>query len=339
VDLDAFVATHSAEWARLRELVRRAGAGPTGRRLDGAEIDELVTLYQRTATHLSILQSRVPDPRLISQLSALLASARGAITGGHEVSWRAVAHYATVTFPAAVYRSARWWVPVAIASIAVMLATGIWLDTHPHVVASIAPPGAIHQLVEHDFKSYYSDHPATDFAARVWTNNAIIAAAALALGVFLGIPTVYLLFQNCLNVGVDGGLMAASGHLGQFFGLILPHGLLELTAVFIAAGTGMRLGWTVLVPGPRRRADAVAEEGRSAFAVASGLVGVLLVSGVIEAFVTPSPLPTWARVAIGIVVEAAFLTYVFVLGSRAARLGDIGDVGEWGRAESVAVAG
>ncbi len=44
---------------------------------------------------------------------------------------------------------------------------------------------------------------------------------------------------------------------------------------------------------------------------------VLLVSGLIEAFVTPSPLPTWARIGIGAVAEAAFLGYVIV--SRPAR--------------------
>jgi len=221
----------------------------------------------------------------------------------------------------------------------VMFALGIWMATHPHVISSLVPSGAVRQLVEHDFKNYYSAHPATDFAARVWTNNALIAAGSLALGVFVGIPTLYLLWVNCVNVGVSGGVLAANGKLTEFFALILPHGMLELTAVFIAAGTGLRLGWTVIDPGPRKRADALAQEGRSAFAVAIGLVGVLLVSGVIEAFVTPSPLPTWARIAIGAMVEIAFLAYVFVLGRRAALAGEMGDIGEWLRADPVEAAG
>jgi uncharacterized membrane protein SpoIIM required for sporulation len=147
------------------------------------------------------------------------------------------------------------------------------------------------------------------------------------------------LFENAANVGVDAGFMAAGHKLGLFFGLILPHGLLELTAVFIAAGTGLRLGWTVIDPGPRRRADALAEEGRAALTVALGLVAVLLVSGVIEAFVTPSGLPTWARVGIGVVVEAAFLTYVAVVGGRAARAGESGDLAVGLRPDTVPVAG
>jgi uncharacterized membrane protein SpoIIM required for sporulation len=145
-------------------------------------------------------------------------------------------------------------------------------------------------------------------------------------GGLLGLPVPYLLFQNAANVGVSAGLMAANGKLGLFFGLILPHGLLELTAVFVAAGVGLRLGWTIVAPGERPRAEAVAVEGRAAVGVAMGLVVVLLVSGVIEAFVTPSGLPTWARIGIGTAAWAGFLAYVWVLGGRAARAGETGDL-------------
>jgi uncharacterized membrane protein SpoIIM required for sporulation len=120
--------------------------------------------------------------------------------------------------------------------------------------------------------------------------------------------------------------MASAGRLDLFFGLITPHGLLELTAVFVAAGAGLRLGWAVIDPGPLPRAQAVAARGRATVGMALGLTVVLLVSGVIEAFVTPSGLPTWARVGIGVLAELAFLGYVAGLGRRAVRAGETGDV-------------
>src|SRR5262249_45980318 len=172
---------------------------------------------------------------------------------------------------------------------------------------------------------YYSEFSATSFAARVWTNNAFVAALCIALGV-TGIGVVYVLFQNALNVGVVGGLMAAYGRLDLFFGLITPHGLLELTAVFVAAGAGFRLFWAWVAPGPMTRLQAMAVEGRSMVTVALGLVGVLAVSGVIEAFVTPSGLPTWARIGIGLLAWTAFLTYIATFGRRAAAAGETGDI-------------
>ncbi len=323
MDIDTFVASHRAEWDRLAQLVSRASRP---RRLSGAEVDELVRLYQRAATQLSVVQSRWPDPALIARLSRLVAEARSAVVGGHAPAWREAVRFLGVSFPAAVYRSARWWVPTAVVSLLVAYAIGAWVATHPDVQRALVPPQDVQRLVNSDFAHYYRANPAASFAARVWTNNAWVAAGTLVGGVLFGIPTLVVLAANSVNVGVVGGFMVAAGKAGTFFGLVSPHGILELTAVFIAAGAGLRLGWTLVDPGGRPRAEALATEGRAAASIAVGLVLVLAVSGAIEAFVTPSPLPTWARVSVGVIAEAAFLTYVVVLGRRAVRAGETGDL-------------
>jgi uncharacterized membrane protein SpoIIM required for sporulation len=137
-----------------------------------------------------------------------------------------------------------------------------------------------------------------------------------------------VLFQNAANVGVIGGLMFDAGRGDVFLGLLTPHGLLELTAVCLAAAVGMRLGWSVVSPGDRPRGQVLAEQGRAVVSVAVGLVVVLLVSGLIEALVTPSSLPTFVRIAIGVAAEVAFLAYVVVFGRRAARAGETGDLAD-----------
>ncbi len=320
MDLDAYVSAHREEWARLGDLSGR-------RRLTGAEADELVTLYQRVGTQLSVVRSAAPDPALVARLSALVTRARAATTGSHEAAWQDVARFFTVVFPAALYRTRRWWALTAAGSLALALVTGWWVATHQQVQAAVATDEQIRQLVGSDFEDYYSQYAAGSFAAKVWTNNAWIAALCIAFGV-LGLPVLWVLFTNALNLGVVGGLMASRDRLDLFLGLIAPHGLLELTAVFVAAGVGLRLFWAWVEPGPRTRARALGEEGRAAVAVAMGLVVVLAISGVIEAFVTPSPLPTWARIGIGALAEAAFLTYVFTLGRWAYRRGETGDLEE-----------
>ncbi|MFJ8807217.1 stage II sporulation protein M [Streptomyces sp. NPDC102490] len=322
MDLDVFVSAHRAEWDRLDALLRRR------RRLTGPETDELVTLYQRAATHLSLIQSSAPDPQLTGRLSQLVARARSAVTGTRRASWRDVTRFLTRQFPAAVYRARHWWVPTALLSTAVAALLGWWIGTHPEVQSTIAAPSELRELTRPggQYETYYSSNPAASFAAQVWTNNAWAAALCLILGVFLGLPVIWILFQNMLNLGVGVGLMSSAGRLDTFLGLVLPHGLLELTAVFVAAGTGLRLGWTLIDPGPRTRRIALAEEGRAAIGMAVGLALVLFVSGAIEGFVTPSGLPTWARITIGVVAELAFLAYVYVLGGRAVRAGDTGDV-------------
>lgn len=318
MDVDAFTAAHRGQWQRLEELLRRS-------RPTGAEADELVVLYQRTATHLSVVRSASPDPALVARLSTLVARARAAVTGSHRPAWRDAARFLTAVFPAAVHRAAPWWTSVAAVSLALAAVIAAWVAGDPAVQGAVAAPDEVRSLVERDFEAYYSSAPAGSFAAQVWTNNAWVAALCLVSGILL-LPVVLILLTNVANLGVVAGLMASADRLGLFFGLITPHGLLELTAVFVAAGAGLQLGWTVVDPGPRRRGEAVAAQGRATVGVAVGLALVLLVSGVIEAFVTPSGLPTWARVGIGVLALLAFLAWVVVLGGRAVRAGETGDV-------------
>jgi uncharacterized membrane protein SpoIIM required for sporulation len=323
MDLDAFVATHRDEWDRLRRLVddsHRRG------RLTGEDAETLVRLYQRAGTHLSLLRTRSPDPVVLASLSRLVADGRSAVTGSHVAAWREVGRFFTVSFPAAVYRSRTWWIPTALVSLAVAFSLGWWVATHPDVQRGLLPPHVVRELVATDFSHYYSAHPARDFAGQVWTNNVVVAAETLVGGLLLGVPTVLALFENMVNVGVQGGYLVAAGRSREFFGLILPHGILELTAVFVAAGAGLRLGWTVIDPGPHRRVDALAATGRATITITLGLVVVLAASGVIEAFVTPSGLPTWARIGIGVIAEVGFLTYIWTFGRRAVRSGETGDL-------------
>jgi len=226
------------------------------------------------------------------------------------------------------YRSWRWWLGTAVAFFVVAVVIGAWVAGSPEVRASIGTPAELEQLINHDFAAYYSENPAGSFGLQVWVNNSWVAAQCIGFAILLGIPIPYVLFQNALNVGVSGGLMFGAGKADVLLGLLIPHGLLELTAVFLAAAVGMRLGWTVIAPGDRPRGQVLAEQGRAVVAVAVGLVVVLLISGLIEALVTPSPLPTFLRIGIGVAAEIAFLTYIVYFGRKAVRAGESGDADE-----------
>lgn len=319
MDLDAFVAEHDGEWRRLDQLAARR------RRLSTAEADELVALYQRAATHLSAVRSRSPDPALVARLSRLVLAGRGAVTGGARFRWRDIGHFFTAGFPLAAYRAWPWWSAVSVANVLVIAFLMGWIGSHPASARAFLSESEMDQIVNTDFVGYYTEFLASHFAFLVWTNNAWVSAMCLASGVLI-LPVLYLLWVNALNVGVIGGVMLASGRADVFFSFITPHGLLELTCVFVAAGTGLRIGWSWIAPGPHRtRGKAVAETGRAAMLVAIGLVPVLFVSALVEAFVTPSPLPATFRISIGAMLWLAFLAYILVLGRRAAQAGHTPD--------------
>ncbi|ADL44565.1 stage II sporulation protein M [Micromonospora aurantiaca] len=314
MDLDAYVAEHGAEWRRLEHLTGR-------RRLDAAEVDELVALYQRSATHLSALRARAPEPTLVNRLSHLVLAARARVTGRPRLSWAAVGRFLAADLPAALYRAWPWWCGVATAFSA-LSAFLIWFVAgNPDTAAAFVGPEAARQLVDSGFAGYYTEFAAPTFAFHLWTHNAWLAAQCLAAGVLV-VPVLWLLWQNALNIGVVGGVMISYGRADVFFGMITPHGLLELTGIFVAAGVGLRTAWAWIAPPAHLgRGRAVAEAGRLAVVVAAGLVGLFAVSALIEAFVTPAPVPIPLRVAAGAAVWLAFLAYALVLGRRAVRAG------------------
>lgn len=320
MDVDAFVLAHRGTWDRLDRLVGKR------RSLTGAEVDELVELYQRVSTHLSTLRSASSDSLLIGRLSSLVARARSVVTGAHAPLSSTFVRFWTVSFPVVAYRSWRWWLGTAVAFYGVAVVIAFWVAGNPEVQSAAGTPSDIEQLVNHDIAAYYSEHPAAAFALQIWVNNSWVSAQCIASSVLLGLPIPFVLFQNAANLGLISGLMFQAGKGGLLLGLLIPHGLLELTAVFLAGGAGMRLGWSVIAPGDRPRGQVLAEQGRAVVSVAIGLAGVLLVSGLIEALVTPSPLPTFVRVGIGIVAEAAFLAYIVYYGRRAVRAGETGDI-------------
>lgn len=316
--MDAFAAVNADRWARLQEL---AGKG----RLTGAEADELLGLYQSASGHLSLVRSVAPESGLSASLSATLALARTRFTGARSNVTADLARFFVVALPAALYRLA--WLTLACGAAFVLIAAAyaVWIGSSPEALRAVASETAAAQYVNHDFIDYYSENPAASFAGAVWTNNAWICAQAVALGV-TGVWVPMILFSNAQGVGVAAGIFASSGKSDVFYSYILPHGLMELTAVFIACAAGLRIFWAMVSPGPRTRGRAVAEEGRSLVTVALGLVLVLFVSGLVEGFVTPSPLPVWARIGIGAAVLAAYWVYVLVWGRRAFLTGERGDI-------------
>ncbi|WP_300342221.1 stage II sporulation protein M [Nesterenkonia sp.] len=319
MDTDAFIAVHQPEWDRLDRLARRS-------RLSAAEADELLLLYQRTSTHLSIVQAAEPDSPVAAQLSVRLGRARAHLTGGGENPLTAMAYFFTQTLPVAFYRLRWLTVVIAVLFLAVAAAAGYWTHQHPQL-DMIMPAEARQQYAQQGFVDYYSEHPSSSFASQVWTNNAWIAAQCVAFGVS-GIWPLFILGVNSVSVGIAAGVMYEQGAAADFWLSILPHGLMELTAIFVAAAAGLRIFWAWVAPGQRTRLSALAGEARRLITVAIGLVLVLLVAGVVEGFVTPAPWPDWLRIGIGAAVLAGYWAYALILGSRAHRAGVTGDLGQ-----------
>jgi uncharacterized membrane protein SpoIIM required for sporulation len=310
VDLDAYVAEHGGEWRRLEVLAGR-------RRLNPAEVDEMVLLYQRAATHLSIVRSRTPDAVVLADLSRLVLAGRAAINRSERMSWRPVAAFFAVRLPAALYRT-RWW-GLTVMVVMVGAAWGLieYVQRYPAVLEQWFGAHPDEARLVQDFVGYYSEYRAETFFSAVFVNNAMLAAQCLASGVLI-LPVFYLLATNLISIAMMGAAMFDAGAGDIYLTYIAPHGFLELTAIFIGGGVGLRIGWSWIAPGPvMTRRESLVHWAREGMIVAVGLVFILLVSGILEAYVTPSPLPAALRVGIGAVLWLLFLGYALIWGRTA----------------------
>jgi uncharacterized membrane protein SpoIIM required for sporulation len=329
VDIDTFITRNQATWDRLDELSRRAGRG--ARRLTPAEVDELVGTYQRVSSHLSYARAAFADPVLTGRLSRTVGQAAGVVYAARSRPVQAVSDFFAWRFPAAVWQSGRFVLASALLLLVPALAVGTWIATSDAALDASAPEAVRQAYLDEDFESYYSSEPASQFATEVTVNNIQVAFTAFAFGALLCIPTALIMIYNGANVGFAGGLFADAGQLDKFFGLILPHGLLELTAVVIAGAAGLRLGWAVIVPGDRSRAQALGREARRAGVIALGLMVAFVAAGIIEGFITGRGVSTGLRVGIGVLAELVFVGWIVVQGRAATRRGVTGEMGELDR--------
>jgi uncharacterized membrane protein SpoIIM required for sporulation len=331
VDIDRFIAQNGPTWDRLEQLARQADRDP--RRLSGAELDELIQLYQRASAQLSHARTYFADPALTAHLTRVVAAASAAIYGNRPRSWRSITDFFGSTFPAAVWTNGRF-IGLATALLLVpALVTLVWLTNSPEAIDATASPEQRAIYAEEQFETYYSESPSAEFATFVGINNIWVSFLAFAGGAAAMVPGMVLLLVNGQAIGQAGAWMTTEGEASTFWTLIAPHGLLELTSIVLAASAGLRLGWTLLVPGhDRTRADALVEEGSRAGAMILGLVACFGVAALIEGFVTGSRLAIEVKVAVGVVIWVAFVAYVVVLGREAHRRGFTGRLGERDRA-------
>ena len=320
MDLDALTAAHRAEWARLDALSRT-------RRLDGDGVDELVTRYRAASADLADIKSTAGRSPQADHLSVVLARARQRLTGASDNVLRRIPRFFVLQLPAALYRLRWTTLAVATAFVLVGALVGAWIAQDPALVAALGSEADLSRYAQDDFTAYYSENPAAVFAGTVWTNNAWIAAQCVIFGI-TGIWPLYIVTQNAVGLGISAAVMASFDRLDVFFAFILPHGLLELTCIFVAAAAGLHIFWAWVAPGPRSRGAALAAAGRSLVTVAIGLVFALALSGVVEGFVTPQPWPWGVKLALGALALAVFLTYMLVVGRRAIRSGETGDLTE-----------
>lgn len=309
MDVDSFIRTHSVEWQRL-ESACAGGAEGLARR-PGPEISETVRLYLRVSTHLTEARSRYADPVLERYLNDLVGRARQAVYAAAPRTAAGAASFFGTRYREEIRRTAPF-ILLAVALLAVVtLASWAWIAGSAEARLGLIPQAAQDAIRRSGGGRRPDLGPSQAVATEILVNNVRVAFLAFAFGVTAGVLTVYVVMTNAVMIGVLAGAYSAVGHGTDFWALILPHGVLELIAICIAAGAGLRMGWALVDPGDRPRRRAFAEEANAAVIVVLGVVPAFVLAAAIEGFVSGSSVPSPVQLLLGSVAAAVYVCFLF----------------------------
>jgi uncharacterized membrane protein SpoIIM required for sporulation len=296
-------------WARADELVTRSEKSGI-RSLNHHELRELAVLYRQGASDLSTVREDPSSQRLAQSLNQLLGRAHNCIYMGRRAQGTRIVEFYRDTFPAVFHET----LPYTLAACAVFFA----LAAAGFVMAIVDPGfqgyflgGAMmdsinkHQMWTH---SIVSVKPLA--SSQIMTNNLSVSFATFAFGITAGIGTLWMLAFNGLLFGVVNAACWQAGMSGQLLSFVVPHGVLELPAIFIAGGAGLLIAKGLLFPGNLPRHVSLVREGGRAIQLALGIIPLLIVAGTIEGFVSPSDLAARWKYLLGAGLFGLLLLFV-----------------------------
>lgn len=308
-----FIKLRERDWQRLEQLIgSRKGRAP----LDAQQVHELGKLYRAVASDLALARRDYPNQRVSLFLNQLLTRTHSYIYQQDASDFRAFLRYFTERIPQT-FRQTQMFTLVAFLLFIIPAFVGYRLAfVNPDVAEPLGLSEARRILAD---QSTWTDIPIEErpyTSAYIMGNNIRVAILAFGGGVVLGLFTVYVLSANGLFIGAIMGLAAHYGMGGELFAFVVGHGVIELSVIFIAGGTGLQLGWALLNPGPYSRKDTLALAARRAVILVVAAIPFLVIAGLIEGFVSPSALPPPVKVVIGVGSGIVMYSYLLLVGRR-----------------------
>jgi len=297
-------------WKRLEELLDRT-ASKGFKSLTRSELRELSLLYRQIAADLAAVREDRGSARFAQYLNQLLARAHNTIYAARKASPWVVVDYFRHAYPE-VFRQNVNYCLVAFLIFMVSAAVGMALTYYdPDFKVKILGPRMVETIERREMWTHSIVGIKPLASSSIMTNNLSVSFVTYASGITAGAGTLYELVFNGLLLGVIGTACYLSGMSLQLWSFVAPHGVLELPAIFIAGGAGLRLARGLLFPGFLPRAESVARAGTESVKLLLGAVPILVVAGVIEAFVSPTGLAVTLKFAMAGSLLVLLLAYLF----------------------------
>jgi uncharacterized membrane protein SpoIIM required for sporulation len=311
MNIQRWIARRQENWKRLDALLIRVEKKGI-KSLVASEIKELAGLYRSISADLARAKTNRVGATTIDSLQKLTSRSYNQIyQGSRRQEWEAIKEFYWWGFPAVV-RETLSYTAVATGLFLVGALVAWWYAWQDPVFMSlIVPEGLIYQVRDKGelwMGSILGVEPMA--SSYIMLNNISVCFRAIGGGITAGLFTVFLLVYNGLLIGAIATLVGQNNLAYPFWAFVLPHGSLELPAIFLSGGAGLAIAKGLLFPANYRRSDALKKAGLQAAKLVFGMIPMLIIAGTIEGFISPNPnISEPLRYCLGILLFTLLVLY------------------------------
>lgn len=314
------VETRRQGWTHLERLCDELEAS-NGSRVSPEQRVRFASLYRAACADLALADTYQLPPRTVQYLHELVSRAHNQLYRSRKFRMREWTQTLLREVPVAIVRDPCVLVS-AIVFWGLFLLSGVlayqsqlWPDFAEHVVTS----GVLDQM-EVSFEDKIEEdrsvgHPF--MAAWYFRHNTSIGLTCFVGGILL-VPGLVMEAYNGIFLGTVFGYMLRPDVAARenFITFVTAHGPFELTAIVLSAGAGLRMGLGWIKTEGLRRLDSLHLAARRAMPIMGVAMVLFFLAGLVESFISGSPLPYGVKASIAVLSTIALVLYLFVLGTR-----------------------
>ena len=309
---EQFIKTNSSAWKELDNITLRINNKGI-KNLSSNEVKRFLHLFRQSSHHLAYARTHYPKSSLVSYLNSLIGKCHSNLYAVRKTSLAQLVSYVLYGFPK-MLKEYKYYILASFGFFLVGLILSLVMVVYNPDSASFFLPASIVENVQNgpagSISSRNWDYPL--MSSSIMRNNIIVSLKTFVFGITLGLGTIYVLFFNGAMLGALTALIYMYGNPINYWSLILPHGIIELTAIFISGASGLIIAKGMLLPGEYSRRNSLIHSAKKAASLLMGVVFMLIIAGIIEGFFTPLEISVVIKLSFAAVTAIILAIYFMV---------------------------
>ncbi|MBE1555246.1 stage II sporulation protein M [Sporosarcina limicola] len=310
MNIKQFVKLHRDDWNQLEDLVSIVHKRKSS--MTGATIDQFYQFYQKTSQNLSYAQTYFPNAEVTLYLNELVSKSHNLLYKDQISSVKQIGHFLSTTFIRLLLEQWKFIIAAMLLFVLGTLGSFFAVFNNPQTMYAILPAEVAQGVDPEQLGSADGQVNSSMMSASIMTNNIKVGILAFAGGVTFGLLTVYVLIYNGILVGALAALFFHHEKSYEFWAYIVPHGMIELAAIFIAGGAGLLMGYKLLVPGQFSRGYQLKTQAKRSVQLLIGTIPLFVIAGLIEGFITPAAIPLAVKYSVACVTVIGLILYILI---------------------------